>query len=83
MAVMRRAIGSSQVAAIAKAEELHASGAGAEVLQDVLTQARKLLIVIDDELAANQPAGPDDARKALEEIRAELVELQNGPVTRH
>ena len=71
------------MAAHAKAQQLHASGAGAEVLQDVLKQACKLLKAVDDELAVNGHDMPDDTRAALEEIRAELVELQSGPVTRH
>ncbi len=51
------------LAAVAEAQELHASGAGAEVLQDVLQHARELP-VIDDEIAANQLDMPDDARNA-------------------
>lgn len=41
-------------AAVAEAQALNAGGAGAEVLQGVLRQARELLAVLDDELAANR-----------------------------
>ena len=70
-------------AAVAEEQELYASGAGAEVHQGPLKRARELLAVLDDELAANRADMPDDTRSGLEEIRAELVELQSGPVTRH
>lgn len=43
------------LAAVTEARELHASGAGAEVLQGMLRHARELLAVLDDELAANHP----------------------------
>lgn len=71
------------MAAVAKAQELHASGAGAEFLQSVLKQARQLLTVIDDELDANGLNMPDDTRIALQQLRAELVEMQNGRAMRH
>ena len=54
-----------------EAEELHASGAGAEVLQDVLRHARELLAVLDEDLVANRLDMPDDDRNALEQLRAE------------
>lgn len=70
-------------AAVAQAQELHASGASTDGIQSVLKQARKLLTVIDDELEANGVDMPNDTRKALEQIRVELVELQTSAATRH
>lgn len=43
----------SFLAAVAEAQELHASGADAEVLQDPLRRARELLAILDAELAAH------------------------------
>lgn len=71
------------MAAVARAQEKHASGAGAEVLRDVLDHARTLLAGIDDELASSRSEMPDDARRELEQLRAELVEFAAAPVTRH
>lgn len=70
-------------AAIAQVQELHASRAGAKGIQSVLKHARKLLTAIDDELEAHRLEMPDDTRNALEELRAELLELQGEPATRH
>lgn len=67
-------------AAVAEAQALNAGGAGAEVLQGVLRQARELLAVLDDELAANRLDMPDDAREALEQLRVGLADLDSGPV---
>lgn len=69
--------------AVAEAQELHTAGAGAEVLQGPLQRARELLAVLDDELAANRLDMPDDAGRALEQLRAGLVELESAPVTKH
>ena len=52
------------LAAVAEAQKLHAAGAGAEILQDVLQRARELLVALDEELAANRLTVPDDARIA-------------------
>jgi len=67
--------------ALAVAQELHAEGAGPEVLRRYYS-VRELLRAVDDELAANEQL-PADARSALEQLRAELVELESVPVTRH
>ena len=70
-------------AAVAEAQELHGSGAGAEVLQGALRRARELLAILDDELAAHRLDMPHEIRDGLEQLRAELAELDVGPVTRH
>lgn len=75
-------------AAVAAAQALNAGGAGAEVLQGVLRQARERLAVRGGGLALwgcdragirQDSSSRLEARNALEQLRAGLAELDSSP----
>ena len=71
------------LAAVAEAQTLHASGANATAIQDLLQHARELLDIIADEIALTDSALPDWARDGLEHLRERLTAAESALITRH
>jgi hypothetical protein len=63
-------------AAIVKARALHAEGAPLAVVLDLVTHARELIEIIEDEIATNPIAIPSAGGAVLAQLRGRLQILE-------
>ena len=71
------------LAAVAEAQSLHASGADAATIQDLVQHARELLDIIAEEMAINGVTLPEWVRGGLQHLQERLIAVESELVTKH
>jgi len=69
--------------AVAGAQHLHRSGGSTAAIRGLVQHARELLQIIEDEIAVNGLIVPAEVRVGIEHLRAQLVAVEGGLLTRH